>query len=67
MATYRAECSDKLRRASQYGLCCNEKNISLEFPSVLSGPDLTFHALAWTSSKCRRKHDQTISNMHHLE
>ena len=47
MATYRAECSDKLRRTSQYGLCCNEKNISLEFPSVLSGAGIRGTKQRW--------------------
>ena len=35
LSTYKEECSDKLRRISQHGLCCNEKNVSLEFPSIL--------------------------------
>ena len=34
-ARARKECSDKLRRVSQFGLCCNEKNVALEFPSIL--------------------------------
>jgi len=48
MAIYKEECSEKLRRVSQYGLCCNEKNISLEFPSILS----TFWWAIVTMSTC---------------
>ncbi|CAK9090074.1 Potassium voltage-gated channel subfamily B member 2 (Voltage-gated potassium channel subunit Kv2.2) [Durusdinium trenchii] len=36
LSTYKEECTDKLRRVSQYGLCCNEQNVPLEFPSILS-------------------------------
>lgn len=36
LAIYKEECSDKLKRISQFGLCCSENNVSLEFPSILS-------------------------------